>query len=368
MTPKSFIKKLHQRFIEQHRIRKYEKLYQQMVEQTPHYKHVVSKPGEREWLNRWQPLLKHHKLSPLSYRIFSQMAGESIDRLPLEVCVNVVEPILNPRKYTAYYDDKNSLPRIIHQDWLPKTHLRSIHGHLFNGEGCIVTDVSKIIESISSDCIIIKPSCEQSGRNVQIFRRRGSGSFYNKNDEELSMNLLKHKWGDDWLIQERLEQSDELAKFNPTSVNTIRVATYRSIDGSTHPIGHVLRVGRKGSEVDNAHAGGMFCGIGADGHLGRYFCDALARTKTIFNGIDLTNTEYIISNMENIRQFVCKAASSIQHHDLVAFDIAITRDGTPKIIEINIGGFSAWLFEMTQQSTFGPFTEEVIKRCVDKCK
>lgn len=318
---------------------------------------------EREWLKRWKPLIKHHRLSPLSYRIFSHLAGESIDRLPLEVCAIVVEPILNPRKYISYYDDKNSLPHIMNRDWLPTTYLRSVRGHVYFDNGILVTEASKAIEEIPSNRIIVKPSCEQSGRGVQIFTRGKNNKFENKNGEELTLGLLTEKWKSDWLVQDCIVQSDELSQFNPTSINTIRIATYRSINGEITPIGHVLRVGGQGSEVDNAHQGGMFCGIDEKGNLGKFFCDAYARTTTKFNGIDVANTNYRISNFEKIREFVCSAASRIQHHDLVAFDIAITKNGTPNIIEINVRGFSAWLFEMTQLSTFGSYTEEIIQRC-----
>ena len=366
MNPKEQFEKLYNSLLKRRQSWNYTKLYNKMVLQTPDYQLVIDGgKGEEEWLSRWQPLLSH-KLSPLSYRIFSHMAGESIDRLPLEVCVNVVEPTLNPRNYRTYYDDKNSLPLIMDGDWLPITYLRSLNGHLFNKDWNIVVDESSMMDLITSKRVIVKPSCEQSGRGVQIFKCDENGNYYNKNGEKLNLAFLRNQYKDNWLIQDCLNQSEELARFNPTSINTIRIATYRSIDGKIHPIGQVLRVGKQGAEVDNAHAGGMFCGIDAEGHLGHYFCDALARKKTVFNDIDLANNNYSISNMNMIREFVCKAASRIVHHDLVAFDVAITKDGTPKLLEINIGGFSAWLFEMTQQSTFGYYTEEIIQRCKNK--
>ena len=43
---------------------------------------------------------------------------------------------------------------------------------------------------------------------------------------------------------------------NPSSVNTIRVATARDSQGKVHILGASLRAGGKGNVVDNFHAGG----------------------------------------------------------------------------------------------------------------
>lgn len=235
MIVKRIIRNLSVCYRDEQRIRSYENLYARMLSQNSQYKQVFNSDSERKWHDRWQPLLKHHKLCPYSYRIFSHLAGESIDRLPLEVCVNVVEPTLNPRNYTAFYDDKNSLPRLMRSEWLPTTYLRSINGHLFSEEGTVIVDGNSVINSIKKERVIVKPSCEQSGRGIQIFRRDNNDRYFNKNHELLSIEFLKQHWKDNWLIQECLNQSEELSQFNPSSINTIRIATYRSLGGTIRP-------------------------------------------------------------------------------------------------------------------------------------
>ena len=72
------------------------------------------------------------------------------------------------------------------------------------------------------------------------------------------MNL---HYGQNFILQECFRQSDFTVRFNPSSVNTIRIGTYRDLKGQIHILRAIMRIGANGSEVDNAHAGGMFCGI-----------------------------------------------------------------------------------------------------------
>ena len=62
--------------------------------------------GENEWIEKWRKYDK--RVSPLSYRIFSRYIGSDINILPMEVCANIIEPVLTPGHLAAFYNDKNS--------------------------------------------------------------------------------------------------------------------------------------------------------------------------------------------------------------------------------------------------------------------
>lgn len=152
-----------------------------------------------------------------------------------------------------------------------------------------------------------------------------------------------------------------MAQFNNTSVNTIRVMTYRSLATNEVVIPNaILRVGAEGKDVDNAHAGGMFCGISANGVLGKYMCDYLGNKKKSFNGVDYSNSDFCIPNYNRVKEFAKQVADKVLHHRLLALDIMLDEQGNPKLIEVNVGGFSAWLFQYTNGSAFGQYTDEVI--------
>ncbi|MCK7537993.1 MAG: hypothetical protein MZV63_47075 [Marinilabiliales bacterium] len=56
------------------------------------------------------------------------------------------------------------------------------------------------------------------------------------------------------------------ARFNESSLNTVRILTYRSVRNEDVFVLHrLLRAGRRGSVVDNQASGGIACAIDNDG-------------------------------------------------------------------------------------------------------
>lgn len=62
------------------------------------------------------------------------------------------------------------------------------------------------------------------------------------------------------VVEEFVNQTSEMSKFNPSSVNTIRIATFRN-NNQVEIMFAFARFGRKGSIVDNGGRGGIFCSI-----------------------------------------------------------------------------------------------------------
>ena len=58
------------------------------------------------------------------------------------------------------------------------------------------------------------------------------------------------------LLEEPIEQHELMKRFNPTSVNTVRVAAYLTREG-VYPAHGFFRTGQKGSFTDNVGAGGL---------------------------------------------------------------------------------------------------------------
>lgn len=328
---------------------------------------VSDKPDSvslQEWLDYWRRY--YPKVKPDGFRIFSRYMGKRLDIVPLEFVAAKVEPILTPTKLLLYYSDKNNFGKILPKQFMPKVYLRNIGGYYFDDEYSSMSS-PKVSENFF-DCfddvtkLVVKPTKLSSGCGIQIFDRQGK-IFVNKNQDKLTFDYLTKEYGVDWLIQEYVQQSDFCAQFNPTSVNTIRIATYRDIDGEVHALSSVFRIGALGAEVDNAHLGGKFCGITEDGKLGKYVGDFLGRVQNEFNGIDFSNEDYKLPNYNLIRQFAVEVSKNIIHHDLVALDIALDKNNEPILLELNVGGFGAWVFQMCGDSVFGKYTEEICERC-----
>jgi hypothetical protein len=246
--------------------------------------------------------------------------------------------------------------------------LKNINGTYYDKNYEPLYNIDELLESIANfyEKVIIKPTREASGRGVQLFKKI-NGKFVNNNGHILSKNYLDNNYKSNFIIQDVVKQSSFGAQFNESSLNTIRVVTYKSVKtGEIYVINAIMRIGAKGNCIDNAHGGGMFVGVDKNGKIGKFVCNWLGETKEIFNNIDFKNNEYIIPNWDKVCLFAINLSNKIIHHNLVAFDIALNENEQPILIESNIGGFSAWLFQFTNGSAFGEYTDEIMEYCYNR--
>lgn len=231
----------------------YLKLYEKIIACNPELKYCAD--GEKEWLKKWRKY--DSRLLPFAYRIFSRYIGSDVNIVPLELCVNLVEPILTPAQFLGFYNDKNSLDRIFPILYSPRVYIRNINGVFYDENyNSINNRISdKLLHSIDEDVIVLKPSLASSGVGVKIYKKY-NGCFVDSHNVVLSLDFLKANYGCNYLITEFFAQSEVTSFFNVSSVNTIRIATYRDRKGMIHPLRSILRIGNKGANVDNAHAGG----------------------------------------------------------------------------------------------------------------
>ena len=350
------------KYYRSYRIREsYKKLYRKIGEQNP----SLIKPvlGEKEWKEKWSKMDRN--IMPYSYRIFSRFIGQDLNIIPLELFANVIEPILCPPLFYPYYNDKNIFDKLFPSGMLPRTFVRNIRGVFYDSNYQFIENpISE--KYLYSNKIILKPAVGgESGIGVQIFMRIGD-KWLNKSHEELTIDYLKKNYVSDYIIQECLQQNDRMAFYNASSVNTIRIMTYRSVMTDEVFIPNaILRIGALGAEVDNAHHGGMFCGISPNGELGKYVCNYLGEKRTSFNGIDFSDATYTVPNYNGALDFAKVIAKQVIHHRLLALDIMIDSLGNPRLIEVNVGGFSGWLFQFTTGAVLGEHTDEVIDYCIN---
>ena len=150
---------------------------------------------------------------------------------------------------------------------------------------------------------------------------------------------------DKTLIEEKIEQSDDMAEFNYSSVNTVRMAAFKTRKGIICPWA-VLRTGRKGSYVDNAGAGGVLavidtakgivktCGYDEFGNTYENHPDSSKR----FEGFELPEWENAVN--------LCIEASKRTPESIkyLSWDLAHTDDGWC-IVEVNQSGEFLWQAE-----------------------
>ena len=213
---------------------------------------------------------------------------------------------------------------------------------------------------------ILKPTVDTcSGEGVMMFKKQNERYVSSKGI--LFSDEFLNEYGDDYVIQEVIQQHPDLAKFNPTSVNTLRICTYRSVnDESVTVTGALIRIGKSGEVVDNAHAGGCFVGIDLEsGNLLHYAGDQYGNKYGTWNGVSFSEN-HIIPHWNKVKEFAEKIASYNKHSRLLALDLTVDKLGIPRVIEINIDGFAYWVFQFCGQDVFNGEVQSVIDYCNKK--
>lgn len=326
--------------------------------------------GEKQYKERWGVF--GWPVEPYSYRLFSRYMGKDPDIVPQDIGYSFVEDVLDPLRFSDSYSDKNVYDKLFVEGTTPVTVLRRMGGSvlmdkkyhkIYVGEGGINNLLSG-----NYDRLVLKPSIESGGGvGVMLFERKNGKYISVKENQELTLDFLMN-YGDDFVLQEALKQHALLSKFNATSVNTLRIAVYRSVkDETINVTGALVRVGRSGEICDNACMGGFFVGINVlNGHLNNYACNEYGNRVAKWNDVDYEANNFVIPNWDKVIEFSKYICSQLIHSRLIQLDIALDEQGNPRLIEYNINGFGFWIFMYGGQNPFGRFTDEIIEYCKER--
>lgn len=138
------------------------------------------------------------------------------------------------------------------------------------------------------------------------------------------------------LMEEIIVQHPMLQEVNPSSVNTIRIATVRDRQGIVHIFGASLRGGGAGSEVDNLHAGGAQYPIDIQTGLISSGGVTFDGKKSILYHPS-TNKQMVglrIPFWDQVLATVTEAAKIPEQLRYLGWDVAITENGC-ELIEAN---------------------------------
>lgn len=226
-----------------------------------------------------------------------------------------------------------------------------------------LAEVLHILESKNVQACVVKTTESSHGDNVRVVK----SIYYQEQDAAFTCfdgkkMMLSSILGQEALIFESVvRQSEQLASFNESSVNTVRFMTTLWPDGTAKVIATWFKVGRAGKCVDNAGSGGnvdaaidpetgrIYNVIQFDGWRKTNKIDCHPDSGTLLEGVVIEHWDVIKSEVTRFQQAFpfCKAAG---------WDIAITDDG-PVIIEVN----DFW--DRTGQFFIGKGWREEIRAC-----
>ena len=258
----------------------------------------------------------------------------------------------NVHKFREAYDDKNIYDIILAGENVVHTILKNMNGYYYY-EGKPVSEEEAIELCQNMDCVIIKPAMEMKGNGVKLL----SVTNGKTNIEGKTIGELFKQYNHNFLIQECVKQHKDLAALNPTSVNTMRILTYRS-GMEVLVIYSVIRIGRKGQVIDNQCAGGISTTINKDGKLGKAAFGGYNEDNVVVTDTGITLDGYQLPSYDKAIAFAKRLHMKLPYFNIIGWDVTIEENGEPILIEYNANpGLSQSAF----CSGMGENTERIIR-------
>lgn len=294
------------------------------------------------------------KVSMMFADYFSRLNGIHSDRyLSMDLYYFYVIPALNRYDFKDAYLDKNIYSELFPDVKQPVTIIKNMHGHFYS-HGDEVT-LEQAVEAVThSDAeLIIKPTVETcNGEGVEQLDGQNAAAV---------MTAFKH-YGINFIVQEKVKQHPLLQQVNPTSLNSMRLYTYRQADGQyrfLYPFAH-MRFGGKGAIKDNVSQGGGTCLIHEDGTVD----DRVYRFKRmdVSSLKQETGVEHlIVPNYQGVINTLIKMHRRLPYFDFVGWDVTVMPDGEPLLIEFNLVP-SVEGPQMMAGPMFGEHLDEIVDR------
>lgn len=293
------------------------------------------------------------KVSLRSHEYFYSRTGVfTKDYVPLYLYYEDVLPRANKWYLTPAYGNKSIADIVLPKEDQPRMYLKNMNGFFyFDGEPVSREEAIEKCRNLGD--VVVKPSGLSKGNGViKVNVTDGKVDGTDKTFED-----LLNSYGREYIVQEAVKQHKDMAALNPTSVNTIRILTYRS-ENEVLLIYSVVRIGRKGMVIDNQSAGGISTTVDADGRLAKYAFggydeDNVAKTDS---GVVLEN--YQLPSYHEAVDMVKKLHMRLPYFRMVGWDVAIREDGQPVMIEFNT---QPGLSQSAFCSGMGENTERVIR-------
>lgn len=325
-----------------------------------------------DYLTIWKPFKS--KPSLLFLKCISSISGiKSGNYIPEDIHYNYVEPVLNSRPYALAYNDKNLFESLLpnHRHLFPHALLRGVNGVIYNTEYKPVDEnrALNIVQNIKTNSyLVLKPGTETGGGDNVMFLEKTTDGFYILNSNRgIScahlLNTMKYEYSGNFIFQDKIVQHEYFHNFNHSSLNTVRLYTYRSVkDESIIPLHAYIRFGKSGSLVDSSSQGGRTCGVFMDGTLNSFAIGKYGEKYLDIDWVNLNNGKPVPKFLE-MKQLANEIAPVFRFHRLLGFDFSLDENEDIRLLEVNNLYIGVINQQMNTGPLFGEYTDDVIEFC-----
>lgn len=283
---------------------------------------------------------------------YSRTGVFSKDYIPKDFYTLELRPKANVYPFQMAYDDKNIYDMIFAGENLVHTILKNMNGYYYCG-GKPITEEEALSLCQNLDGVIIKPALQWQGTGVKLLNVTDGKT----NIDGKTIGEVFKMYKQNFLIQEKIKQHKDLAALNPTSVNTLRILTYRS-GMEVLLIYSVIRIGRSGQVIDNQCAGGISTTINEKGQLGKTAFGGYSEDNILVTDSGITLEGYQVPSYDKAVAFVKRLHMKLPYFNIIGWDVAIEENGEPILIEYNT---NVGLSQSAFCSGMGENTERIIR-------
>lgn len=328
----------------------FDKRHSIVFEKHPEFNKPLPKSLKRSHKTIWKPFNNHFDDATL--KICRATSGTDDPLIiPEEIFRADIEPSLNRHHEAHYLAHKSFYNRIFEKGLFPDNLLHAVNGEILDSryQTIDLNRASELAKEFSYP-VVVKPNLDSWG---------GSNVRFIDTPEILISILEKEK---DIVVQKRMKQHHELAKYHEPSLNTVRVYLYKSVhDNRVHIVNIVFRMGN-GAPVDNVASGGLVSLVREDGRMHGYALDRYGEkfTRHPVSGLPFTGE---IPEFGELKRLAAEIARKLFLLRVVGLDLFFDETGKWRAVEINTRGHSIRFAQYAGYPFFGEFTAEVIEYC-----
>lgn len=300
----------------------------------------------------WGDLYDAGIINPLWYQLYKEVTGEfNPDFIGSDLHYYYAEYKKIDFDYIKAFSDMNYLD-ILFPDMPVATPLVHKVSWQYLDRDFHPISLDQAVEAVylaREDGVIIKSRSRVNGRKSIVKLDE------NCTKEEIHKLFIAER---DIRAEKALRQHEELAKMNPSSINTIRLLTMR-VDGEVVSLSSLVHIGTENSIIANYSQDGYHCGIKSDGSLTEYGYDQAGQRFTQHtNGFIFAEGK--IPQYTQIVEKVKTLHERVPMFGVISWDICVNEKAEPVLIEINVGQGQIDLHQFNNGPIYGPYKEKIL--------
>lgn len=289
----------------------------------------------KQFVGKTNPYFKRwgFDVSQLDAEYYSRVFGVRADHyVTRSMAIHYIYPYLNRYDFVPAYMDKNVQKRLLGLPdpdldvLMPEDVVCNANSVFYNGAGreCTREDALQTLVAYGADTVF-KPTVDTFGGQGVTFVPGGSAAA--------DYAALIDRYRGDYTFQKVVKQHPVMASLNPSSVNTVRIVTYRDFSGKRKVLYACLRFGGDGAVVDNVCSGGGFTGI--DPATGRLI-DRKRHTYFVMESPALPEQFFeVVPCWETLKAAALALHGRLPQLGIVGWDFCLTPEERPLLIEFN---------------------------------